>query len=314
MPKVSIIIPVYKVEKYLGHCLDSVLAQTFQDWEAICVNDGSPDKCGDILAKYGKKDPRIKVITQENQGVSVARNNALKQATGDYICFLDSDDELAPAFLEKMLNTLTQNEADIVSCAIQQGEDKKDWKEEKSFIQTYLNPFEEYIQGNLDTYAAIWGKLYKKEVLKDLDFKVEITQGGEDLLYLYQALYQAKKMLTANEELLFYRVRPNSVVTSKLSERFVLGNIKTAKLLADYFQDKELSSETRQILNQKIAKRIFKFGVLEPKRKDKENLEKWYKLTRPLLSKLKENGIYQPKYLNFKNRLKSWCFLKGANK
>ena len=102
MPKISIIIPVYKVEEYLPACLDSVLAQTFTDWEAICVNDGSPDNCGAILAEYAQKDSRIKVISQENQGVSVARNKALENAQGEYISFLDSDDELAPTFLQKM--------------------------------------------------------------------------------------------------------------------------------------------------------------------------------------------------------------------
>ena len=98
--KISIIIPIYKVEKYLQSCLDSVLAQTFKDWEAICVNDGSPDNSGKILTEYAKKDPRIKIITQNNQGPSVARNNGLKQANGKYIFFLDSDDFIHPQLLE----------------------------------------------------------------------------------------------------------------------------------------------------------------------------------------------------------------------
>lgn len=311
MPKVSIIIPVYKVEKYLPDCLNSVLSQTFTNWEAICVNDGSSDKCGEILAEYAQKDKRIKIITQKNQGVSAARNSALKRARGNYICFLDSDDELAPHFLEKMLACLIQNDVDIVSCDVQKGKKKKEWKEENPSTQIHLDPFEEYMQNKLYTYAAVWGKLYKKELLKDLDFKIEISQGGEDLLYLYQALYHAKKLMTVAEKLYFYRVRPNSVVTSKLSEHFALGNINVAKLLMDYFKDKKLSFKTRKILNQKIAKRIFKFAVLEPKRKDKKNLGRWYAMTRPLLSNLKQKGIYQPKYLNLKNRFKSWWFLKG---
>ena len=116
--------------------------------------------------------------------------------------------------------------------------------------------------GKFNTCAAIWGKLYKKEILNGLDFNQEISQGGEDLLYLYQALYQAKTLITTFQRLYFYRARPDSVVTSKLSERFVLGNIKTAELLANDFKSKKLSSKTRKILNQKIAKRIFKFAVL----------------------------------------------------
>ena len=115
-PLISIIIPVYNVEKYLSECLDSVIAQTYQNWEAICVNDGSPDNCGAILDQYASTDPRIKVIHQENRGVSDTRNVGLKQAIGEYITFLDSDDMLYPQFLEYMLNTIQKDNSDIVCC------------------------------------------------------------------------------------------------------------------------------------------------------------------------------------------------------
>ncbi len=124
MPKISIIIPVYKVEKYLSRCLDSILAQTYQDWEAICVNDGSPDKCKKILAEYAQKDNRNKVITQKNQGISIARNNALKQVKGVYVCFLDSDDELEPTFLEEPYKAITKENADMAVCGFHQGTEK----------------------------------------------------------------------------------------------------------------------------------------------------------------------------------------------
>ena len=115
MPKVSIIIPVYKVEKYLPDCLNSVLSQTFQDWEAICVNDGSPDNCGKILDEYAQRDKRIKVIIQENQGLSLARNNGLKQAKGEYILFLDSDDFIYPQLLEICVSLAEKENAQMVS-------------------------------------------------------------------------------------------------------------------------------------------------------------------------------------------------------
>lgn len=122
----------------------------------------------------------------------------------------------------------------------------------------------------------------------------------------------AKKLIYLPDKLYFYRIRPNSVTTSFLSEKFVLKTIKTAELLNTYFKDKKLSRKTRKRLNQKIAKHIFKFAVLEPKRKDKKNLNKWHQLTRPLLKQLEQNGTYQPKHLSLKNRLKSWVFLKGC--
>ena len=92
MPKISVIVPVYKVEKYINQCIDSILAQTFSDFELILVDDGSPDKCGEICDEYANKDPRIHVIHQENAGQGKARNVGMDQAVGKYIIFLDSDD------------------------------------------------------------------------------------------------------------------------------------------------------------------------------------------------------------------------------
>ena len=93
VPKISVIIPVYNVEKFLKRCLDSVLAQTFQDFEVICVNDGSTDRSGEVLTAVAEKNPNIKVYTQANQGLSIARNNGLKYSSGDYVCFCDSDED-----------------------------------------------------------------------------------------------------------------------------------------------------------------------------------------------------------------------------
>lgn len=311
MVKISIIIPIYKVEQYLPQCLNSCIEQTFKDWEAICVNDGSPDKCGEILQKYAKNDSRIKVITQKNQGISAARNVAFKHAKGSYIVFLDSDDELSSIFLEKMYGYITTTKSDVVACKIMQGLERKKWEFETSDIQTFFTPFESYIKEDFKICTSVWAKIWKSSILKKLTFKTELSQGGEDLFYLYQALYQTKKIAITHERLYFYRIRPNSVMTSKLSQKFVRSNIKTAELIQKYFENKSLSQKVRKILNSKNAKRIFKFGVLEPKRKDKKNLAKWYDYTRPILVELKKTGYYQPKYLDFKNRIKSWLFFKG---
>ena len=115
MPAISIIIPVYNVEKYLRRCLDSVLNQTFQDWQAICVNDGSPDKSADILAEYAKRDSRFVVVTKENGGLSDARNAAIPYVTGDYIMYLDSDDFIHPQTMEIAYSLAMRDGSDIVS-------------------------------------------------------------------------------------------------------------------------------------------------------------------------------------------------------
>ena len=115
MPAISIIIPMYGVEKYLRRCLDSVQNQTFTDWQAICVDDGSPDKSGEIAEEYAKKDKRFVVIHKENGGLSDARNAGMEHATGDYILYIDSDDFIHPQTLEIAYSLALRDGSDIVS-------------------------------------------------------------------------------------------------------------------------------------------------------------------------------------------------------
>ena len=116
MPKISVIIPVYNVEKYLRRCLDSLLAQTFSDWNAICVNDGSTDKSGEILSEYAARDSRFVVITNTGRaGPSVARNMGMAAATGDYILFVDGDDFIHPQTMEITYFLVMRDGTDIVS-------------------------------------------------------------------------------------------------------------------------------------------------------------------------------------------------------
>ena len=114
-PKISVIIPIYNVEKYLRRCLDSMLSQTFTDWQAICVNDGSPDNCGEILSEYAGRDGRFKIVNKENGGLSDARNAGMRVADGDFILFLDSDDFIHPQTLEIAYFLATRDGTDIVS-------------------------------------------------------------------------------------------------------------------------------------------------------------------------------------------------------
>ena len=114
MPKVSIVTPVYKAEKYLQECIESVLAQTHKDWELLLVDDGSPDRSGDICNEYAEKDVRIRVFHKSNGGVSSARNLGLEQMKGEWVIFVDSDDVIAPNTLEICLQKCIDNELDIV--------------------------------------------------------------------------------------------------------------------------------------------------------------------------------------------------------
>ena len=212
-PMISIVIPVYKVEKYLRRALDSVLAQTYGNFEAICVNDGSPDNCGAILEEYAAKDERIKIIAQSNQGLSQARNNALKKINGNYVCFLDSDDAFHPQALEICLDLMKKENADIVSFQYEKSDgqsyhpDKIDaaklkyrlQKEPLKFIKTKKYKFE----------MNVWSKLYKREIIKSFDFISSIH--FEDLPWLCAILSKRPKTIVLDIPLIYYTINQSSI-------------------------------------------------------------------------------------------------------
>jgi glycosyltransferase involved in cell wall biosynthesis len=135
MHKISVIIPIYNVEKYLSVCLESVINQTYQNLEIILVDDGSTDACPKICDDYATKDNRIKLIHKKNGGLSDARNIGVKHATGDLISFVDSDDVLSLYFYEKLINILEENDADIVECGFRKFYNEK----ELSFVTKNTN-------------------------------------------------------------------------------------------------------------------------------------------------------------------------------
>ena len=131
MPKVSVIVPVYNVEAFLPACIDSILAQTMKDLSLILIDDGSPDNCGKLCDDYAAIDQRIRVIHKKNGGLSDARNAGMAIASGDYLAFIDSDDLVAPAYLESLLRGLEENRADICECGTLWTTGEEEVKEQK---------------------------------------------------------------------------------------------------------------------------------------------------------------------------------------
>lgn len=214
MPKISIIIPCYKVEKYLKRCLDSVLAQTFCEWEAICVDDGSPDECGNILDEYAKRDSHFKVIHQENQGLSIARNNGKKLATSDYIYFLDSDDSMHPQLLEIAYGLAQKYDADLVNFGYYNS-DKDSFKKQQidiNKLKTKItnNPiFQGSRKEKYRIHFNVWTKLYKKEFLDGIEFIPKIH--FEDFPHTFAVLSKKPKTVITRERLYFYQLNDGSI-------------------------------------------------------------------------------------------------------
>lgn len=201
--KISIIVPVYKAERFLPRCIESVIHQTFPDWELILVDDGSPDRCGEICDAYAEKDQRIYVIHQKNFGVSAARNAGLNVAHGNYIYFIDSDDYIADHALEILYNKMEQKCADIVfsghNRVRRNGEicnDTKEW-EQGDDIRKWQRAI---IENQIPNF--VWGKLYRRSLWKNIRFPAGVIM--EDLFIMPHVFMAAKKIHFIREPLYFY--------------------------------------------------------------------------------------------------------------
>lgn len=207
-PLISIIIPVYKVEKYLERCLISVVNQTYGNIEIILVDDGSPDNCGIICDEYAKKDKRIIVIHQKNKGLSVARNNALDKANGKYITFVDSDDFIHKEYVWHMYNLLIEYDCDIVQCAFVTG-NASDFSEKNQREHIKLIKGNEWANGyNYKTIACC--KLYKKKVFDHIRFPA--GKINEDEAIYYKLAYESKKICITDKKLYYYYMSDNSIM------------------------------------------------------------------------------------------------------
>ena len=210
--------PVYKVEKYLNKCIESLVNQTYKDLEIILVDDGSPDNCPQICDDWEKKDKRIKVLHQKNSGVSVARNNGLKFAGGEYIGFVDSDDYIESEMYECLLADIKQSESDISVCS--HFVEKKDGaivadSFEKSGVYSQREAVE-IISYNMNN--SVWNKLFKKQIVENIFFDSEHTF-GEDHLFLMMVLYNCQKVSFINRHLYYYVQRENSTTGAAFSKK-----------------------------------------------------------------------------------------------
>jgi glycosyltransferase involved in cell wall biosynthesis len=217
MEKISIIAPVYQVEKYIGQCIESVINQTFKNFELILIDDGSKDKSGNICDEYAKRDKRIHVVHTENKGAASARNKGLDLATGKYIAFVDGDDYLAENMLDKLYKVITQENCDVVVCdflnlhansdkdfSLQLSDSKVSGREILSHLKN---------QKNYGVWTIVWNKLYKKEILKDLRF----PEGKyfEDEIFSDQLYLICNEVQVISDVLYYHRVLETSTMNTQ---------------------------------------------------------------------------------------------------
>ncbi|MEY8255893.1 glycosyltransferase family 2 protein [Clostridium perfringens] len=205
---ISVVIPVYKVEKYLKRCIDSVINQTYEKLEIILIDDGSPDNCGNICDYYSKIDDRIIVHHQKNSGVSGARNKGIELAQGDYIGFVDPDDYIEPKLFEELYYVIEKSSADISICGFKTFGDEKKNHELCNKIWTKDEALENLLLNKIIT-SHLWNKLFKKELFNGIEF--DLGKRYEDVRIIHKLFSRAIKVVSIKDSLYNYYIRKDSI-------------------------------------------------------------------------------------------------------
>ncbi|MFD9624839.1 glycosyltransferase family 2 protein [Peribacillus muralis] len=213
-PKISIVVAAYNVEKYLKKCLDSLICQSLKEIEIIIVNDGSNDKTENIISEYKLKDSRIKSITKENGGLSDARNTGIKNASANYIAFIDADDYVDSMMYEKLYKVICEKNSDLAICGffkVWESKQKIFLPNEKLIRGNHLNNF---ISHHDETFVVAWNKLFKKSIIDEGEIYFQNKRFFEDVGFIPRYLYYCKSISLVKEPLYYYLQREGSITQS----------------------------------------------------------------------------------------------------
>jgi len=280
-PKISIIVPIYNVENYLGRCLDSLLTQDYEDFEVIAINDGSTDNSLTILQEYAKNDPRIYILNKENNGVSLARNDGLLKAKGEFIGFVDPDDWIEPQMYKDMLKVAEEDNIDIVMCSYTRefGTHSKekmfafpercnyfDEEVHKRILRRLVGPLNEEVANPelLDAWGTVWSKLYRAELIKNNNLQfVDLSEIGsnEDTLFNIHACYYAKSFVFLNKPYYHYWRANNTSITSKHNPNLVNQFGKLYTRMESFLYEMNLGENYKIALSNRISLNTLGLGL-----------------------------------------------------
>lgn len=297
--KISVIVPVYKVEPYLSRCLDSIINQTYRNLEIILVDDGSPDRCGEICDEYARQDSRIRVIHKANGGLSDARNHGIDVAIGDYIAFVDSDDYVATDMYEKMLARLELDNSDMVVCNYYRFDEgsappKDGYIQLPDRVLTQDEAFDFYLQIGGD-YVSAWNKLYKRTIFDDLRYPVGKIY--EDTFVIHEVLNRCARISHLNEQFYYYVMRSGSILHATFSTKNL--DIGEAFINQYHFARRTNRQDFRNYCCNKLS---YRFEEWKPKVKGNAQLQKRYnELKRQALFLIFEKDAW--KYYSIKGKI-----------
>lgn len=249
MAVISVIVPVYKVEDYIRRCINSILAQSFTDFDLILIDDGSPDKCPEICDSYTKRDTRIHVIHQSNSGLSAARNTgidwSLANSDSQWLTFIDSDDFVHENMLEMLYQAVIENKTDVSVCRYREVNDSNErhisLEKYSSFV---CSPEDFFVNDNVNATVA-WGKLYKKKLFESVRYP--IGKLHEDEFVTYRVLFQLCKISFVNNQLYYYYQNNGGIMRSSWSPSKLVGLEAKKEQILYFSQHKFYKARIRSI-------------------------------------------------------------------
>lgn len=242
MDLISVVVPIYNVERYLDTCIKSIISQSYNNIEIILVDDGSKDNCSKICDDFKQQDSRIKVIHKSNGGLSDARNAGMKKATGEYIMFIDSDDYIFPGYIEYLYDLIKTNNADISVCQVVEIDENGEIIEEKGIPDTKIvegtyNCIREFTENtSIDTPA--WRKLYRKSLFSNNCIQYPVGRLHEDVFTTHKLILHSNRIAIGSKALYGYRIRAGSIVNSSFTTRhmdYLYGSIERYKDITNIF-------------------------------------------------------------------------------
>ena len=274
-PKISVIVPVYNVEKYLRKCLDTIISQTFADIEIICVNDGSTDNSRNILEEYKNKDCRIVIVDKKNGGLSSARNAGMKVARGEFISFIDSDDWIDETMLEKLYNSMTTLNTDITICAVHQFDETKQVIDDSNpyytlgfFDESFTNKAFSYKETKpflMDVCVMAWNKLYRKSLIDECQAQFPEGLIFEDGPFFFTIFFKTQRVSIVRDFLYYYRINRSGSIIQKAGKKF-LDIIDVVELMYDKIKQIPDFEDVKYLFfRKKIEDFIYRFENMNPK-------------------------------------------------
>lgn len=311
---VTIILPIYNGERYLSVALESVKAQTFSDFECLCIDDGSSDSSPEIVRKYCVEDTRFRLIQQPNVGVAAARNRGIKESKGQYITFIDQDDALLPELLEKLLLIANNTHCDVVEAQYVEfytAELPNLELQSKYSIEVSNTPFDDFwgVGNNTCTDVNAWGKLYTKSVIEDILFP-EGVFGADDYVFTARLYSKISRYAKTDLRVYLYRMHPHNV-TMQMPMRYIMGVLQSREIVwNELLKDNNLLRGSRASVCRRYCKDILSWTIKKYCRNKYKEQE--VQSLRAEVERLIKIGVINS--LSLKDMIKCYLFCRGYDR